>query len=101
MLQKFKNIFPWILIIALSLMLWSNGRDIEVLKDNIRKNESIIDSLKSEVAKEESIVDSFSVIRTSIQDSRDSSFLCIDTMKIYDISEILKFNMMNYEKVNY
>ena len=95
MLQKFKNLFPWILIAILSFLLWSKGKEIDVLKE---KNESIIDSLKSEVAKEESIVDSFSIIRTSIQDSRDSSLLCIDTMKIYDISEILKFNMMNYEK---
>ena len=100
MLQKFKNIFPWILIIALSLMLWSNGRDIEVLKDNIRKNESIIDSLRSVVIKEESIVDSFSSKRTSIQEQRDSSFNILDTLGVPSCVEILKRNIYEYAKTD-
>ena len=98
MLQKFKNLFPWILIVILSFLLWSKGKEIDVLKE---KNESIIDSLKCVKQNEESIIDSFSVIRMSIQESRDSMKNRVDTLGIYDLRNILKFNIEQYEKINY
>ena len=98
MLQKFKNLFPWILIVILSFLLWSKGKEIDVLKE---KNESIIDSLKCVKQNEESIIDSFSVIRMSIQESRDSMKSSVDTLGIYDLRNILKFNIEQYEKINY
>lgn len=98
MLQKFKNLFPWILIVILSFLLWSKGKEIDVLKE---KNESIIDSLKCVKQNEESIIDSFSVIRMSIRESRDSMKNSIDTLGIHDLKNILKFNIEQYEKINY
>ena len=95
MLQNFKTIFPWILVVILGLLLWRQGRNSKVLKDNY---ESIIDSLKISIVEKESIVDSFSVVRTSIRESRDSSIFCIDTMGIYNISNLLKGNIIDYEK---
>lgn len=95
MLQNFKTIFPWILVVILGLLLWRQGRNSKVLKDNY---ESIIDSLKISIVEKESIVDSFSVVRTSIRESRDSSISCIDTMGIYNISNLLKGNIIDYEK---
>ena len=95
MLQNFKTIFPWILVVILGLLLWRQGRNSRVLKDNY---ESIIDSLKISIVEKESIVDSFSVVRTSIRESRDSSISCIDTMGIYNISNLLKSNIIDYEK---
>ena len=98
MLQKFKNLFPWILIVILSFLLWSKGKEIDVLKE---KNESIIDSLKCVKQNEESIIDSFSVIRMSIRESRDSMKNSIDTLGIHDLKNILKFNIEQYEKIDY
>ena len=98
MLQKFKNLFPWIIIAILSFLLWSRGKEIDVLKE---KNESIIDSLKRAKQNEESIIDSFSVIRMSIQESRDSMKSSVDTLGIYDLRNILKFNIEQYEKIDY
>lgn len=98
MLQKFKNLFPWILIVILSFLLWSKGKEIDVLKE---KNESIIDSLKCVKQNEESIIDSFSVIRRSIRESRDSMKNSVDTLGIYDLRNILKFNIEQYEKFDY
>ena len=54
MLQNFKTIFPWILVVILGLLLWRQGRNSKVLKDNY---ESIIDSLKISIVEKESIVD--------------------------------------------
>lgn len=98
MLQKFKNLFPWIIIAILSILLWSRGKEIDVLKE---KNESIIDSLKCAKQNEESIIDSFSVIRISIQESRDSMKSSVDTLGIHDLRNILKFNIEQYEKIDY
>ena len=98
MLQKFKNLFPWILIVILSFLLWSKGKEIDIKK---KKNESIIDSLKCVKQNEESIIDSFSVIRMSIRESRDSMKNSIDTLGIHDLKNILKFNIEQYEKINY
>ena len=97
MLQKFKNLFPWILIAILSMLLWSREKEIDVLKE---KNESIIDSLRSVVIKEESIVDSFSSKRTSIQEQRDSSFNILDTLGVPSCVEILKRNIYEYTKTD-
>lgn len=94
MLQKFKGIFLFILVLIMGYMLWLDKKQIEVLKD---RNESIIDSLKSEMNKRESLVDSFSVIRTSIIQQRDSSFSVIDTLGIYDLNNILRKNIYEYQ----
>lgn len=80
------------------MLLLSRGKEIDVLKE---KNESIIDSLKRAKQNEESIIDSFSVIRMSIQESRDSMKNSVDTLGIYDLRNILKFNIEQYEKNDY
>ena len=73
-------------------------KEINVLKE---KNESIIDSLKRAKQNEESIIDSFSVMRASIQESRDSMKNSVDTLGIYELKDILKFNIESYEKIDY
>lgn len=98
MLQKLKNLLPWIIIVILSILLWSKEKEINVLKE---KNESIIDSLKRAKQNEESIIDSFSVMRASIQESRDSMKNSVDTLGIYELKDILKFNIESYEKIDY
>lgn len=98
MLQKLKNLLPWIVIVVLSILLWSKEKEINVLKE---KNESIIDSLKRAKQNEESIIDSFSVMRASIQESRDSMKNSVDTLGIYELKDILKFNIESYEKIDY
>ena len=98
MLQKLKNLLPWIIIVILSILLWSKEKEINVLKE---KNESIIDSLKRAKQNEESLIDSFSVMRASIQESRDSMKNSVDTLGIYELKDILKFNIESYEKIDY
>ena len=93
MLQKFKNVFLFLLILDMGYMLWLNKRQIEVLKDT---NESIIDSLRSVVIKEESVIDSFSSQRTSIQEQRDSTLKTLDTLEIPECIKILRKNMYEY-----
>ena len=93
MLQKFKNVFLFLLILGMGYMLWLNKRQIEVLKDT---NESIIDSLRSVVIKEESVIDSFSSQRTSIQEQRDSTLKTLDTLEIPECIKILRKNMYEY-----
>lgn len=93
MLQKFKNVFLFLLILGMAYMLWLDKRQIEVLKDT---NESIIDSLRSVVIKEESVIDSFSSQRTSIQEQRDSALMVLDTLGIPDCIKILRKNMYEY-----
>ena len=98
MLQKFKSIFPWILMILLGMVIFIQGQKIRVLKES---KESIIDSLRSVKIKEESLVDSFSVVRILIQHKRDSSLEVIDTLGVSSLSELLRKNMEEYEKGNY
>lgn len=93
MLQKFKNVFLFLLILGMGYMLWLNKRQIEVLKDT---NESIIDSLRSVVIKEESVIDSFSSQRTSIREQRDSTLKTLDTLEIPECIKILRKNMYEY-----
>lgn len=97
MSQKIKLILPWIIVCILCILLFVESRKVEFLNDSIRQNESIIDSLRSVKENEESLVDSFSVVRDSIIISRDSTLKRVDSLDIFQINDIIKNGIKDYE----
>ena len=97
MSQKFKLILPWIIVCILCILLFVESRKVEFLNDSIKQNESIIDSLRSVKENEESLVDSFSVARDSIIISRDSTLKRVDSLDIFQINDIIKNGIKDYE----
>lgn len=97
MSQKFKLILPWIIVCILCILLFVESRKVEFLNDSIKQNESIIDSLRSVKENEESLVDSFSVVRDSIIISRDSTLKRVDSLDIFQINDIIKNGIKDYE----
>lgn len=97
MSQKFKLILPWIIVCILCILLFVESRKVEFLNDSIKQNESIIDSLRSAKENEESLVDSFSVVRDSIIISRDSTLKRVDSLDIFQINDIIKNGIKDYE----
>ena len=92
MLQKIKTILPWILVVIFGFLLI---RDSKCKKNS----ESTIDSLEVKIKTEESLIDSFYVLRDSVKASRDSMRISIDTLGIYNIRDILKTNIKEYEEM--
>ena len=97
MSQKLKLILPWIIVCILCILLFVESRKVEFLNDSIKQNESIIDSLRSVKENEESLVDSFSVVRDSIIISRDSTLKRVDSLDIFQINDIIKNGIKDYE----
>lgn len=97
MSQKIKLILPWIIVCILCILLFVESRKVEFLNDSIKQNESIIDSLRSVKENEESLVDSFSVVRDSIIISRDSTLKRVDSLDIFQINDIIKNGIKDYE----